>query len=448
MTTFVFCGPTITGGEVRAEIPDAVVRPPVRHGDLLPLGARRGDTVVLIDGLFHQSAAVRHKEILAVLAEGVRVIGASSMGALRAAELDRHGMTGVGRVYGMYRDGVTESDADVAVMHTENPEPVLLSVAMVDVLALAADALTAGAVTDGEHDAIVDEMRSRHYTRRSWRHLSSPGSRVGPETAARFRDWHAASGARGAKHDDALLALRYAAAAHEDAELPWTREHWRSEYTRDWQARFGGRTVDGRHVPFLAEIQYLQIFDPGFASRLRRRVLSWIAGLPADHDLTDAALTERALRGAADRGHELIAYTTEQRRTWLTPREDGDLTADEALLRILTRAVRVDATVAFWPATRAEAADLLGDVDPGPLVAHAFAVNDRARAHGIEVHKLDTTMVDTYLRRLWKLTDSDPAERTAAARDRGLGDHDSAVGVCRQFILGVLGDKLWRHLEG
>ena len=44
-----------------------------------------------------------HREILAAVRKGVRVVGASSMGALRAAEMDTLGMTGIGEVYRMYK---------------------------------------------------------------------------------------------------------------------------------------------------------------------------------------------------------------------------------------------------------------------------------------------------------------------------------------------------------
>lgn len=68
----VYCGPTITAAEVVGMLPGATVHPPVRHGDLLRLAAAPGDTVVIIDGVFHAVAAVRHKEILDLLASGVR----------------------------------------------------------------------------------------------------------------------------------------------------------------------------------------------------------------------------------------------------------------------------------------------------------------------------------------------------------------------------------------
>ena len=48
MTTHVFAGPTVTADRVRELLPGAVTHPPVRHGDLLRLGAVAGDTVVLL----------------------------------------------------------------------------------------------------------------------------------------------------------------------------------------------------------------------------------------------------------------------------------------------------------------------------------------------------------------------------------------------------------------
>jgi len=62
---------------------------------------------------------VAHKEILDVLKKGVTVVGGSSMGALRAAELDAFGMVGAGRIYECYRSGRIEADDEVAV--TYNP---------------------------------------------------------------------------------------------------------------------------------------------------------------------------------------------------------------------------------------------------------------------------------------------------------------------------------------
>ena len=71
---------------------------------------------------------------LRVCRTGVHVFGASSMGALRAAELHPFGMVGVGRVFEGYRAGVYEDDDEVAVVHaSEEAGFAPLSEAMVNV---------------------------------------------------------------------------------------------------------------------------------------------------------------------------------------------------------------------------------------------------------------------------------------------------------------------------
>ncbi|WP_343044614.1 TfuA-like protein [Allomesorhizobium camelthorni] len=72
--------------------------------------------ILLIDGSFQTEPAVRHKEILWALSLGIPVIGAASMGALRAAELFPH-MQGVGLVYRWYRRFAFARDDAVAVLH-------------------------------------------------------------------------------------------------------------------------------------------------------------------------------------------------------------------------------------------------------------------------------------------------------------------------------------------
>jgi hypothetical protein len=78
----VFVGPSLTSDQVRLLLPDAVVLPPVAQGDFASALERyQPDTVVVIDGEFGQNLSVWHKEIMLGLSRGVRVIGASSMGA-------------------------------------------------------------------------------------------------------------------------------------------------------------------------------------------------------------------------------------------------------------------------------------------------------------------------------------------------------------------------------
>jgi hypothetical protein len=108
----VFLGPSLSHSEASTLL-HADYRPPIRRGDLLTV--EPGRRVVIIDGEFDQTFSVSLKEILRFLdAEGV-VIGASSMGALRAAELVTEGMIGLGEIYEAYRTGQIEGDDEVAL---------------------------------------------------------------------------------------------------------------------------------------------------------------------------------------------------------------------------------------------------------------------------------------------------------------------------------------------
>jgi hypothetical protein len=114
----IFTGPSLHPDEAR-EILDADYRPPIKRGDIINALNDNPDIIGIIDGVFHQQPAVSHREILAALKKDIIIVGGASMGALRASELDDFGMIGIGYVYNQYKEGLIESDDEVAV--TINP---------------------------------------------------------------------------------------------------------------------------------------------------------------------------------------------------------------------------------------------------------------------------------------------------------------------------------------
>jgi hypothetical protein len=116
MLPLVFLGPTLPQKEGAALL-DAEFRGPARRGDIYRAVFDGYRTIVLIDGEFHGSPSVWQREIVDALADGVAVHGASSMGALRAAELHQLGMIGHGRVFRWYCDGVLDADDEVALTY-------------------------------------------------------------------------------------------------------------------------------------------------------------------------------------------------------------------------------------------------------------------------------------------------------------------------------------------
>ncbi len=144
-------------------------RPPARAGDAIALAGSAPRTVVLIDGLFDESPAIRHKELLELIAAGTPVIGGASMGALRAAELQRHGMIGVGRIFAAYAAGHLTGDDEVAMTH--GPEewgwPVLTE-ALVNVRATLVAARRARVLDGPAARGVLQTAIEVFYKQRTW----------------------------------------------------------------------------------------------------------------------------------------------------------------------------------------------------------------------------------------------------------------------------------------
>ena len=149
------------------KIIDADYRPPVKRGDILKALNDKPDIIGIIDGVFHQYPAVSHKEIMKALDEGVTVVGGSSMGALRASELDSLGMIGIGYVYQHYRDGIINSDDDVAVSF-DSESGTLLSEALVNVDYKLNLAVEEGIINPELKKHIIKTAKSIYYPKRTY----------------------------------------------------------------------------------------------------------------------------------------------------------------------------------------------------------------------------------------------------------------------------------------
>lgn len=108
----VFAGSSISKADVLALAPRAECRPPIRRGDLESIGS---NVVCIIDGEFHQSLSISPLEIRTAINSGAYIIGASSMGALRALECAPVGMHGIGRIYELYKTAEIDADDEVAI---------------------------------------------------------------------------------------------------------------------------------------------------------------------------------------------------------------------------------------------------------------------------------------------------------------------------------------------
>jgi hypothetical protein len=174
MKAIVFSGPSIAESEV-LELAAVTHAPPIKRGDLA--GAEDYDVFVILDGEFGQNMSVSPKEILGLLERGKTVIGAASMGALRASELDRSGMIGTGWVYDYFGRCAVRRDADVALIYSPfDFKPI--TVPMVDVEYWMEQASAAGLIGNRERARLLKVVRDIFFADRSLDRLMDAARRA------------------------------------------------------------------------------------------------------------------------------------------------------------------------------------------------------------------------------------------------------------------------------
>lgn len=158
MKPFLYAGPTLYRA-ADAPIDRVTVLPPIRRGDLPRLVRDHPAGIAIIaDGVFHASLAVGHAEIRDALAGGWRVIGVSSIGAIRAAEMRGHGMEGYGEVFQRYCGDDDFRDDEVTLLHESEPPYRELCEPLIHLRRLLADLMKQGVITAAEHEQLIDEL--------------------------------------------------------------------------------------------------------------------------------------------------------------------------------------------------------------------------------------------------------------------------------------------------
>lgn len=166
MKAIIYTGLSVDFNDAKEILNENVVyKPPIKRGDIDEALKENPNIIGIIDGVFHQSPAVAHKEILKAMDNGVKVIGSSSMGALRASELDSLGMIGIGYVYEQYRDGKITSDDDVAVSLDKDTLEAI-SVPLVNMEYVFRNAEKENIITEGEKEELLKIAKEIYYPKR------------------------------------------------------------------------------------------------------------------------------------------------------------------------------------------------------------------------------------------------------------------------------------------
>ncbi|MET7621277.1 TfuA-like protein [Streptomyces sp. NPDC005408] len=405
----VYVGPTLAPDEPLLSALTVRVLPPVRHGDLFDHAIADHDTVVIIDGLYHQVPALRHKEILAVMSRGVRVIGAASIGALRAAELHGFGMVGVGQIFHAYVVGDIDGDDEVAVGQEPGGEQRALTWPLVNLRHVLRIAEQHGVVTSGTAARLLEELRAVYYPQRSTAAVLAVCRQCGAGAVGawleeqRSVDPHFGD----LKRCDAVQALLVALDGR--SQRPGEAETcWDTSYFRRWANHFATELVDGRTLATSHRVSYQALFDGQFP-----RV--WEAHLNHLSHCTDDGrrgmpLAERMARLTGEQPSPLPAHAVFRLR--------ADLRDADTVARLLARETAADRAAI----TRYE------------------TCNEQARRSvpGFVPEAVKDTVTRSTLLDLWRVA-PDRVDDEAAAR----GFHSSAHAIeeMKQFMVGFLHDQ-------
>jgi hypothetical protein len=252
-----FVGPSISRTEAERLCPDLDLRPPVRRDDLYREREKGAWGFLIIDGVFMQEDAVSPREVGDVLDDGALVVGAASMGALRAADCWPAGAQGVGLIYRLYRMGVLGSDEEVAVAVSADGSDAAVSVPLVNVRYAVSRAVRRRLLDRATARKIVSEAAAIYYPERTWQAVVR---RVGPLLPAVI-DYCAQLDL---KRDDARRGLSYVNELLRDADTLACRHERRRgvPFARSETTRERGYDATGGADP----------------ARLRSSLIQWLIG--------------------------------------------------------------------------------------------------------------------------------------------------------------------------
>lgn len=327
----VFAGPTISQEQIHALVPAAEIRSPIAAEDLIRADLAPGDLVAIIDGFYFQSAAVRHKEILALLKHGVHVWGAASIGALRAAELASFGMRGFGRIFQAYLQGEIEGDDEVALLHTpKDMGYTRLTEALVNIRYACERAVAADVISPDVHHLIIAIAAALPFHERTYPRILAMAVKQGlsQDTAQKLQDF-VQEQRPDLKQKDALELIQ---ALRTPPQEPATSSFTLHEtaFLRNWRITGRGTVIgDDMYVSDFDILTAYQLFSKDYP-RVRSSILREKLGEMAHRSLSESS----AMNLSEDAFTDLVAHYVakqcginvheelpERIRSWLRPQE-------------------------------------------------------------------------------------------------------------------------------
>lgn len=166
----IYTGLSLERRHVASILPNAIVAGPIERRQIHDDIAKGVNVLGIVDGKFYQSLAVSPAELRDALRCGIRVYGSSSLGALRAVELERFGMIGCGEIFEHIRATPAFRDDKLGQLFFDQ-KGANATLPFID-LFFAVDALVAQKkLTKKIGDAVIAIYEDMYFEDRSWPEL-------------------------------------------------------------------------------------------------------------------------------------------------------------------------------------------------------------------------------------------------------------------------------------
>lgn len=208
MLPIIFLGPSLSIEKAREIFPFAEYRTPARKGDILRIATRNESNFVgLIDGVFLQDYPPTPIEVYTALSRGVKIVGAASIGAVRAVELEKFGMIGVGKTFKLFRSGRLEDDDEIAVTFTDDYK--LQSEALIDIRYTLYHAYKDGIISKAGRKKLINIAKRIYFPYRTYDEiLNRANDIINSGTLSRLEEY-IAKNRKSLKEEDSISLLNY-----------------------------------------------------------------------------------------------------------------------------------------------------------------------------------------------------------------------------------------------
>ncbi|MFQ5941853.1 MAG: TfuA-like protein [Nitrososphaerales archaeon] len=209
LVPIIFLGPSLSTEKAKKIFPFADCRAPARKGDLNKLMGTDARLVGLIDGVFLQDYPPTPTEVYALLQnKNVTLVGGASLGALRAVELEKFGMIGIGKIFELYKKGTLYSDDEVAVTFSVQDYR-LQSEALIDMRYTLYQAYKKGIINRETKKILVTTAKSIYFPYRNYTELFERViGTIDPEILERLKQY-IKTHRRSLKEEDAIKLIEY-----------------------------------------------------------------------------------------------------------------------------------------------------------------------------------------------------------------------------------------------